>query len=333
MKNITKHTSLSKYQKEIVKRLIDLLGTSIPFSYERTGKNHLKVLIDGIDKPYYTSSTPSDRRSAVNFIADIKRELKVNDISQAPLLVCESRSKVVIHKAVACEKVASQTIKNIRSRVSSLISHELDFVQKNNSVDVINSYRITTVRNTISYVSKRLKPPFYATKKELQAIEDAVIKHVNFILPSKAYYAQTLKNEAPAVVNIENRAKSTWVAVGKSKAVNEHVVKEKLVNKTTTTTLNHGKQVKLVDKVPVSNSIDNHEVEENKNLNWLTNQNNASQVSTFKALKNEDAQRFIENIKQAMACNRDKAVLDIVSLMEANDVDVNMLTEHLSKVA
>jgi len=333
MKNITKHTSLSKYQKEIVKRLINLLGTSIPFAYELTGKNHLKVLIDGIDKPYYTSSTPSDRRSAVNFIADIKRELKVNDISKVPLLVCESRSKVVIHKAVVCEKVASQSIKNIRSRVSSLISHELGLVKNNNSVDIVDSYRLTTIKNTINYVSKRLKPPFYATKKELQAMEDAVLKHVNFILPSKAYYAQTLKNEVPAVVNIVNRTKSTLVAVGKGKSVNEHVVKKKLVNRTTTTTFKHGKRVKLIDEEPVSSSINNHEAELNNGLSWLTNQDNASQVSTFKALKNEDALRVIENIKQAMTCNRDKAVLDIVSLMEANDVDVNMLKAHLNQVA
>jgi len=328
MKNITKHTSLSKYQKEIVKRLINLLGTSIPFAYERTGKNHLKVLIDGIDKPFYTSSTPSDRRSAVNFIADIKRELKVNDISQAPLLVCESRSKVVLHKAVVCEKVASQSIKNIRSRVSSLISHELGLVKNNNSVDIVDSYRLTTVKNTINYVSKRLKPPFYATKKELQAIEDAVLKHVDFILPSKAYYAQALKNEVRAVVNVTN---SKLVAVGK--AANEHVVNNKLANKTTTTTFKHAKRVKLIDEEPVSSSIDKHDIEQNNSLSWLTNQNNASQVSTFKGLKNEDALRVIENIKQAMTCNRDKAVLDIVSLMEANDVDVNMLKAHLSKVA
>lgn len=71
-----KQTNYSKYQKRVIKFLNDLLGTDRPFTYERAKNNHLKVLIDGVPKPIFTGSTPSDCKSINNFMAEVKRELK-----------------------------------------------------------------------------------------------------------------------------------------------------------------------------------------------------------------------------------------------------------------
>lgn len=74
-----KQTNYSKYQKRVIKFLNDLLGTDRPFTYERAKNNHLKVLIDGIPKPIFTGSTPSDCKSINNFMAEVKRELKASN--------------------------------------------------------------------------------------------------------------------------------------------------------------------------------------------------------------------------------------------------------------
>ena len=81
-----KQSSYSKYQKRVIKFLNDLLGTDTPFTYERAKNNHLKVLIEGIPKPIYTGSTPSDCKSINNFMAEVKRELKArkNEEEKAP---------------------------------------------------------------------------------------------------------------------------------------------------------------------------------------------------------------------------------------------------------
>lgn len=71
-----KSSGYSKYQKRVIKFLNDLLGADTPFSYERTQTNHLKVLIDGVPKPIFTGSTPSDCKSINNFMAEVKRELE-----------------------------------------------------------------------------------------------------------------------------------------------------------------------------------------------------------------------------------------------------------------
>ena len=67
-----KLNSFSKYQKDIIKKITKELGPGIPFKYEKTSSNHLKVLIEGLEKPRYTACTPSDIKSGDNFMAGTK---------------------------------------------------------------------------------------------------------------------------------------------------------------------------------------------------------------------------------------------------------------------
>ena len=75
---MNKQASYSKYQKKVIKFLYDLLGVDTPFSFERAQNNHLKILIDGVPKPLYTGSTPSDTKAINNFMAEVKRHVALS---------------------------------------------------------------------------------------------------------------------------------------------------------------------------------------------------------------------------------------------------------------
>lgn len=61
-----KQVSYTQYQKRVIRFLSEYLGDQTPFTYQRTQTNHLKVLIDGVAKPLYTGSTPSNIKSINN---------------------------------------------------------------------------------------------------------------------------------------------------------------------------------------------------------------------------------------------------------------------------
>lgn len=68
--------NFTKYQKEIIKSITQLLGQDRPFRYEKCSNNHLKILIKDVPDPLFTGSTPSDIKGQDNFMALVKREVK-----------------------------------------------------------------------------------------------------------------------------------------------------------------------------------------------------------------------------------------------------------------
>lgn len=187
-----KLSSYSKYQKRVIKFLNDLLGTDTPFSYERTQTNHLKVLIDGVPKPIFTGSTPSDCKSINNFMAEVKRELRSSKAEQGD---SQPTPKLVNPTKASNDKLIQGCVKSLRTRLPILKSQEESRVLDAQKLDDINTKRLEAVKHSISFALQARKDGVYIKRNEMKGIEQAILKHLNFMLPTMAYYSELLASQ------------------------------------------------------------------------------------------------------------------------------------------
>ena len=162
-----KQVTYTKYQKRVIKFLYDFLGNDYPFDYEKAQNNHLKVLIEGVPKPMYTSSTPSDMKSLVNFKSDIKREIKRLQTEALEKIRMNRLSSLIrsIKKTTslkeAYKRLIMTSIKNIRSKIDIFKSREEEFLLEHRCLDGLKQFRLDNVRHVISQVIQQRKSGTY----------------------------------------------------------------------------------------------------------------------------------------------------------------------------
>ncbi|MGL5948410.1 MAG: hypothetical protein ACRCYV_05025 [Aeromonas sp.] len=185
---------MSKYQKDIVDALTKILG-SRAFFYEKAQNNHLKVMIEGLAKPLFTSATPSDRRSKDNFLSKVRGQLRdAEQVSEVPTMAPPPA------KAGPCpqqrNKLIAHIIRNFRSQLSALKDKERAMVLTLGSVFEIMPFRRALISAALD---EGLRGPCrlgQLTRAERRAVSEEISRHVNFMLPDLGFYAQLLKRSS-----------------------------------------------------------------------------------------------------------------------------------------
>lgn len=313
-----KLSSYSKYQKRVIKFLNDLLGTEIPFSYERTQTNHLKVLIDGVSKPIFTGSTPSDCKTINNFMAEVKRELRAS--KQVPEQ-CEQKAKPRLPFQLSNDKLIQGCVKSLRTRVETLKSQEEALVLENKNVDGINKARLDTVKHAVSLALQTRKSGVYLKRKEMKEIEDTVMRHLNFMLPTAAYYAELLDSK-----NKYQPKSSAPLPV------------ETVMNGDEAEEFRSTNVVKIGEKVQSIDTSSDKEPTKPTNMQKQLNKDSASElmamsannrVSLLRNLSKAQALSLIDDINQALALNREQDIEAVVSLIRDKDLPLEAIISRL----
>lgn len=186
------HRSYTPFQKEAIKEVAKLVGNRA-FRYEKAQNNHLKVFIEGVEKPVFTSSTPSDGRcSLLNFLSQVRGELRVID-EQAPLPVQHCAANPTQPHVCAHSKMIKHIVKTFRSQVKDMEMKERAMVLETQSVNEIPPLRLSLVKQAINARLKQRKNPEYVKPSEMRCLIKDVLHHVNFMLPDLACYAQSLQ--------------------------------------------------------------------------------------------------------------------------------------------
>ena len=309
-----KQTNYSKYQKRVIKFLNDLLDTDTPFTYERAKNNHLKVLIEGIPKPIYTGSTPSDCKSINNFMAEVKRELKAsrNEAEKTPQ---QEKRKVISLLNQSNDKLIQNCVKSLRTRVNALKTQEEASVLENQCINGINLKRIETVKQSVLLALQARKQGAYLKPKELKTIEGVVHNHLNFMLPSMAYYAELL----------DSKSKDKNIQLIETKSLNNNVIK--LEDKTQTAQIKAENKMAKQTKQPVSNKKMN-----TKNSNSATElmaMSANNRVSLLRNLTKAQALMLIDDINQAMAENREEDIEAVINLIRDKDLPLEAIISRM----
>lgn len=317
-----KQTMYSKYQKRVIRFLTDLLGTETPFTYEKTQANHLKVLIDGVPKPMYTGSTPSDRKSFDNFIADVKRELKASKIDYS--LGNASQPELEPSETIdeSYDKLIQSCVKTLRTRLGMIKSKEQEKLLESRSIDVIADYRNEVIKNTVALATQARKPNGYIKHQEMKLIESKVLKHLKFMMPSLAHYSELLDS------------KSKY-----KKELTETVAEEKTLVKTVTSSDSLVQNKALETPLKIAPEQQPETVKLNNKS--LTNTNSSvfelmskpinNRIKALRYLTKAQALQLVDDVNQAMALNREEDIAAIVALIKEKDVPLEAIIAQLGE--
>lgn len=299
-----KQSGFSRYQKRVIKFLTDFLGADIPFTYERTQTNHLKVLIEGVPKPLYTSSTPSASNTFNNFTSEVKREVKAIKNTSEPKKRSPYPTKTTFIKIAASDRLVQSSVKAIRSRLESLKSREEEQVLASKSLESVNTYRADIVKQTLTLTMQARKQGAYLKPKEVKELEAKIRNHLDFMMPTMACYSNMLN------------AKTKYSNVESLVAVNDEKI-EVAEN----TAPKQSAQLEVV-KEP---SSDTQSLPTDNLLKLSTSE----RIGALRQLSKIEALSLIEDIKQAIALNREQDIQSVVSLILEKDLPLEAIISRI----
>lgn len=201
------HRSYTSFQKEAIKEVSKLVGNRA-FRYEKTQSNHLKMFIEGVDKPVFTSGTPSDGRCSLrNMLSQVRGELRGLD-EQAPLPIQHCAANPTQPHVCAHSKMIKHIVKTFRSQVNDMEMKERAMVLEMQCVNEIPSLRLSLVKQVINARLKLRKNPEYVKPSEMRCLIKDVLHHLNFMLPDLACYAQSLQEPKKQLDTLFNEQES-----------------------------------------------------------------------------------------------------------------------------
>ena len=317
-----KQATFSKYQKSVIKFLNELLGTQIPFTYEKTQNNHLKVLIEGLDKPLYTSSTPSDTKSLDNFMSHVKRELKAievltSNLANTSIKATPQSPSIKSMFQPNFEKLIQTCIKSLRTRVDSIKQQEQDKVLETNDIDFIKDERLKIVKASISHTLQNQRQANYIKPKAMKEIESSILRHLNFMLPTMAFYSDLLVENT----TIEQAESDISII---SKSINKPVRE-----------LSKGQQalpeIKQEQVIPTTKAQIAHDGQSKKltGLTQLLQLSTQNRVNAFRTMTSDQAHELISNIEQAMTLNREQDIEAVVAMIRQKSIPLEAIITRL----
>ncbi|MDD1793147.1 hypothetical protein LRP50_08420 [Enterovibrio sp. ZSDZ42] len=309
-----KQVNYSKYQKRVIKFLSDFLGSETPFSYERTQTNHLKVLIDGVPKPLYTGSTPSDCKSINNFMAEVKREVKA---SLAPV---EEEKKPIHLPAVVqrqChDKLIQSCVKSLRTRLDVMKTQEESNVLAAKNVSQVTDFRMEATKHAIKFALQARKQGSYIKPKEMREIEARILKHLNFMMPTMAYYADLLAKKDKYLLTAANTELMTETA-------------QPLPSTLVTSEVIEAERQDAEPERKVQPEVVKVCSTEKDSATELMGMSTANRVSLLRKLTKTQALTLIDDINQAVALNRDEDVAAVVAMIKEKDLPLEAIISRL----
>ncbi|ELI6447098.1 TPA: hypothetical protein ACX6Q2_000715 [Photobacterium damselae] len=285
-----KQINYSKYQKRVIKFLSDFLGADTPFTYERTQTNHLKVLIDGVPKPLFTGSTPSDCKSINNFMAEVKREVKASketlDLEQDTSIV---KISLPTPFKQSQDKLIQSCVKSLRTRLDVMKLQEEQKVLEDKSVDAVTVFRDKTIKHALSFALQSRRQGGYIKPKEMKSLEAKITMHLNFMMPTLAHYSELLDSKT--------KYQEKFVAPIK-----------KALNVTANCNLSLEKQSSALELMSMSSN---------------------NRVSLLRSLSKSQSLQLIDDINQAIAQNREEDIKAVIAMIKEKDLPLEAIISRI----
>jgi len=349
----------SNYQKRVIKGVADLVG-DLPFTYEKSSNNHLQIKIKGVDRVFFTSSTPSDRRSYENIMSDIRGELKRIEVEGQPTPVNESlpesAEKSAARQALQemMDKSVHTIIKKHRNSIDKIKKDEFqaflaaDFDSEG---DVVREFRKNLIKSEIeralkSRANNEFIPPGMINKSKKQIEEN-----LNFMLPSMAHYQSLGRDQAPAehsdleplehsslepTIKDSASIASTKENVGDS-AVDDGNAADRTVEDLpsedltdSNTTSNNSASLNDVGRSVAKDVVET--IDEPKDfLPQLLDEKPHKRLAAIKALSKKQIALLIEDCQKALEQKHQEDIRDLAHQIQAKGVSIEELEAALSR--
>ncbi|PSV28004.1 hypothetical protein [Photobacterium sp. GB-72] len=316
-----KQTNYSKYQKRAIKFLSDFLGAEIPFTYEKTQTNHLKVLIDGVPKPLFTGSTPSDCKSINNFMAEVKREVKASketlDIEQDTSVV-----KILLPTPFkqSQDKLIQNCVKSLRTRLEVMKSQEEQKVLEEKSVNVVSAFRSEAIKHALSFALQSRRQGGYIKPKEMKSLEAKIGSHLNFMMPTLAYYSELLESKTKYQEKLAIVDKEALKNVHEPKFTQEPEVEVDCEPNV------FAKQSDELTNIQIDRNV--QQIKQSSALELMAMPSN-NRVSLLRGLSKSQSLKLIDDINQAMTQNREDDIKAVIAMIKEKDLPLELIISRL----
>jgi hypothetical protein len=310
----------SRYQRTVIDLLNKQLGDR-PFSYEKAQNNHLKVLIDGVSRPIYTGSTPSDIKSGKNFMAEVNREIrKAKEVLESPIdpiiYPIEQQSLQSKHS-----KLIRNLAKYIRQTRPSLIAKEITMVEETQNTDGLLAHRKTLKEVLVKDALKNRKTEGYILPKEIRFIENELNKHIEFTLPTLAYYSEQLSEKTEKQTPTLQPSIQQKVEVMKT-SVQKNTAKSKTVpSKRPNNSIG---QSLLASVHSEKNNLETEIITKDQFMP-LIDESSDNRIQQFKAFSHQQIEALIADLQSAMALKREEDIQLILQLMKDKSITLDDL--------
>lgn len=224
---------------------------------------------------------------------------------------------------------------------------EQTIVDNTQDVNSTKSYREQVVKDSISYLLKKQKKQAYVMPSEMKKITKSLIEHLNFIMPSMAYYADKLNGEQHDMTEALQTLVPSKVC---HEIVNNNIHNDEIIEEETAEmafTYKSSKKTRTKGKHAVANKQNNtpqemHFVKPNvdsepsllstTDLPSATNLCSSehmidlaatNRVEQLRKLSNEQALALIADIQQAMRENQEEQTETILALMAKHGITID----------
>lgn len=313
--------SYSKYQKRAIKFLSDFLGVDTPFSYERTQTNHLKVLIDGVPKPIFTGSTPSDCKSINNFMAEVKREVKASkEVLELEQIAPVVKISLPTLFKQSQDKLIQNGVKLLRMRLDAMKSKEEEKVLEEKSVDIVNAYRCEVIKHVLSQALQSRRQGGYIKPKDMKDLESKIATHLNFMMPTLAYYSDLLSSKTKYQEKIVISQKK------ESNSIDEVKVAQELVLEIKDGLVTLGKEHA---ELPIIQTESNMQQMKQSVASELMVMSSNHRVALLRNLTKLQSLQLIDDINQAMALNREQDIEAVIAMIKEKDLPLEAIISRM----
>ncbi len=290
-------TKYSKYQKEAIKMIAHEVG-STPFFYEKTGTNHLKVLIEGIQSPLFTSCTPSDRLTLKNFRGEVRKQWKQAQKALTEQPISEEYIDEEVVDVYQYEDLILAIVKPLRAKLEILKQKELALVIKENSVEVTKLYRKSLIDSMLNSLVGHKNRSKYLKSATKRAIRKEFKIHIDFMMPAITFYADLI--------------------TGEEKEENKQVEKSLVTPQI---------QVKKVQKEPKPEK--QIVIQEQFNIHLLTELSHKDRIMHLKTLSWEVSNQLIDDINEAKHLKKEDDIKAVLKLMQSMNVSLEDINNKL----
>lgn len=293
---------LSKFQRKVVSQLKTMLMPyDINFEYSKSSKNHLKVVVEGVEKPLYTSSTPSDHRAFEQFKGEVRKRIRTLTSPKREELKRKS-------EALKDEKIQqSNVLELVEQRItqlSSLLAQSEENKLIRLGLSSFDTIRTELALDQIDKVAGELD--IYLDDKSLGIMVKKVIKLLNNVLPSKINYTDSMLHniDEEEVIPLTEEPHNRDSTSAEQTAINAQQYQQE--------------------------QQEQQEHNTNKTINsWLT-RSTPSRVQELRSLSKLQAQQLIQDIEAAQTQNHEASINEILDDVIDKDVDISVLIERLT---
>jgi hypothetical protein len=260
-------------------------------------------------------------------MAEVKRAVKESD---KPLSELEEKkgnveSSVASTKRVNVsgerqDKVVQSVVRAMRNRIEVIKTKEEKMVMESMSLDEIGNSRKSVIKEGIDLALKSNRQGAYFTQKELKTMSQLVEEHLDFMLPTIAYYSDKIHESTRRNERLVKPTSTDSIS-----PVTENANSDLITQGKDNVELNREKSKKTPKVMCSNNSV----VKKSNPVAQIMSMNVKARQLNLRQLTPSQAELLISDTQKAMDANREQDIHQVIELIKEKQLCIDEIISRL----